>query len=124
MTNRCVRCGEWFHNVHACATSLQVTGTAITRLASAPQKWKCGNEFAPYHPSASYVDPNYRDGWNACYAAAMADRDRLSAEVEQLRDALITAHKHLEMHKMWISHCKDAAKIDAALRGSDVGEGA
>lgn len=32
--------------------------------------WKCGSEFLPYHPSASHVRPDYRDGWNHCYAAA------------------------------------------------------
>jgi hypothetical protein len=35
-------------------------------------EWKCGNEFAPYHPSASHVEPSYRDGWNACYREALA----------------------------------------------------
>ena len=32
--------------------------------------WKCGSEFLPYHPSASHGPPDYRDGWNQCYAAA------------------------------------------------------
>lgn len=35
-------------------------------------QWKCGNEYAPYHPSASHVDPQYREGWNACYQAGRA----------------------------------------------------
>ena len=39
-------------------------------------RWKCGNEFAAYHPSASHVDPSYRDGWNACYKAALDEYDR------------------------------------------------
>jgi hypothetical protein len=34
------------------------------------QQWKVGNEFLPYHPDASHVDPNYRQGWNDCYHAA------------------------------------------------------
>lgn len=33
-------------------------------------QWKCGYEFLPYHPSASHVEPAYRDGWNACFKAA------------------------------------------------------
>ena len=33
--------------------------------------WKCGNEFLPYHPGASHVEPAYRDGWNDCYRAAL-----------------------------------------------------
>jgi hypothetical protein len=34
--------------------------------------WKLGDEFAPFHPSASHVPPDYRDGWNACYRAVLA----------------------------------------------------
>lgn len=36
--------------------------------------WKAGNEFLPYHPSASHVPPDYRDGWNHCYATAQQAR--------------------------------------------------
>lgn len=49
---RCARCGAEKHR----------------RIG--PPQWKCGDEFAPYHPDASHVSPEYRDGWNACYAAA------------------------------------------------------
>jgi hypothetical protein len=35
------------------------------------QEWKCGNEFLPFHPQASHVEPAYRDGWNACYQASI-----------------------------------------------------
>ncbi len=34
--------------------------------------WKCGDELAPYHPDASHVSPDYRDGWNHCYHALLA----------------------------------------------------
>jgi hypothetical protein len=37
---------------------------------AAGQDWKVGNEFAPFHPDASHVPPDWRDGWNACYRAA------------------------------------------------------
>lgn len=30
-----------------------------------------GNEYKPFHPSASHVRPEWRDGWNACFAAAI-----------------------------------------------------
>lgn len=30
-----------------------------------------GNEYKPFHPSASHVRPEWRDGWNACYVAAI-----------------------------------------------------
>lgn len=35
------------------------------------QKWKCGDEFLPFHPQASHVPADYRDGWNRCYWMAM-----------------------------------------------------
>ena len=35
------------------------------------QQWKCGNEFLPFHPQASHVPPEYRDGWNRCYWMAL-----------------------------------------------------
>lgn len=38
------------------------------------EQWKVGNEFLPFHPDASHVPPDYRDGWNACYRAATARR--------------------------------------------------
>lgn len=44
---------------------------AMWRLNSkTTPRWKCGNEYAPFHPSASHVSPAYRDGWNDCYIAA------------------------------------------------------
>mgnify|MGYP001371890192 CR=1 FL=1 len=37
-----------------------------------PEGWKVGNELAPFHPSASHVEPGYRDGLNDCYRAMLA----------------------------------------------------
>lgn len=34
--------------------------------------WKVGDEFAPYYPQASHVNPDWRDGWNACHTQAAA----------------------------------------------------
>ena len=34
--------------------------------------YKLGDEFKPFHPSASHVRPEWRDGWNACFIAAIA----------------------------------------------------
>jgi hypothetical protein len=34
------------------------------------QQWKLGDEFLPFHPQASHVPPDFRDGWNRCYEAA------------------------------------------------------
>jgi hypothetical protein len=39
----------------------------------------------------------------------------MRAEVERLRDALTVAVDHIEMDALRISHCKDAAVLDAAL---------
>ena len=53
-------------------------GPVIEQLERKPEPvgpWKCGNEFLPYHPSASHVEPGYRDGWNACYLAAAPKAD-------------------------------------------------
>lgn len=44
----------------------------LERDASRVGPWKVGNEFLPYHPSASHVRPDYRDGWNDCYKVAAA----------------------------------------------------
>lgn len=41
-------------------------------LEGRDERWKVGNEFAPFHKSASHINPDYRDGWNACYEAARA----------------------------------------------------
>ena len=34
--------------------------------------YKMGDEFKPFHPGASHVRPEWRDGWNACFIAALA----------------------------------------------------
>lgn len=52
--------------------------------------WKCGNEFLPYHPGASHVEPAYRDGWNDCYRAALTTAAAVPVEqrlddIEQYR---------------------------------------
>lgn len=48
--------------------------------------WKRDNEFAPFHPQASHVDADYRDGWNACHAAASARIAEFAAQLQK-RDA-------------------------------------
>jgi len=35
-----------------------------------------GNEYKPFHPSASHVRPEWRDGWNACFVAAIAQESK------------------------------------------------
>ncbi|WP_312834466.1 hypothetical protein [Comamonas sp.] len=58
------------------------------RQAAPDGQWKCGNEYLPYHPSASHVHPAYRDGWNDCYRAAPPppEREPLSELQKQALD--------------------------------------
>lgn len=53
-------------------------------MSSSEREYKSGNEFLPYHPSASHVDPQYRDGWNHCYAVARADITQLEARIQEV----------------------------------------
>lgn len=76
----------------------QVAGKPPRNPDSMPQShWKLGNEFKPFHPSASHVDPSYRDGWNRAYYAAIAQpaaqpaTDRAIPEGWQLVPKKLTA---------------------------------
>lgn len=95
--------------------------------------WKGGDEFAPFHPSASHIRPDYRDGWNACYAAAIAyaearaahavavERERAEQDAKRyrwLRDEMTAGDWGRIRHDSGmprIGHELDAA-IDAAIR--------
>lgn len=56
--------------IHRGPGSWDLIGCTAARYPSGP--WKLGDEFLPFHPSASHINPDYRDGWNACFAAAAA----------------------------------------------------
>ena len=62
-----------------------------------PEGWKVGNELAPFHPSASHVEPGYRDGLNDCYRAMLAaapkpgDSNEWMAELAARLRAMTTA---------------------------------
>lgn len=45
----------------------------------------CPAKPEPFHPSASHVEPGYRDGWNAALRACAAEITRLTAELEEAR---------------------------------------
>ena len=89
-------------------------------------KHKTGDDFAPYHPNASHIEPGYRDGWNACYKMAEAEIERLRAELERERMRLAacgvvadantqeSAAKAREMHDEYHS-----ASCDAVARTVD-----
>lgn len=74
----------------AAADTYAVMLAAAPEVAQPEQKpvaWKSGGEFAPYHPQASHVSPDYRDGWNHCYAAAKRAAPQPDA-VRELVEAL------------------------------------
>lgn len=56
------------------------------------KKYKSGNEFLPYHASASHPPPDFRDGWNACFAEAEIRITELQAQLAGA-EAEITAIK-------------------------------
>lgn len=68
-------------------------------------EWKVGNEFAPYHPQASHVSPDYRDGWNACYRAALA-----SAPPREPTGAMLEAGARMSMEASVCSFPRDVAR--------------
>jgi hypothetical protein len=45
--------------------------TVTEREPDPGQQWKLGDEFLPFHPQASHVPPDYRDGWNRCWWMAV-----------------------------------------------------
>jgi hypothetical protein len=49
------------------------------------REYKSGNEFLPYHPSASHTPPDFRDGWNSCFSEAEIRITELKSQVEALR---------------------------------------
>lgn len=49
--------------------------------------WKFGNEYRPFHPQASHVRPDYRDGWNDCFKAANASAPPTEHEVKHADQA-------------------------------------
>ena len=55
--------------------------------------WKQGNEFLPYHPKASHIEPDHRDGWNACYWACIAASQAGRAEAGMSTLTEVEAYK-------------------------------
>lgn len=51
------------------------------------QKWKFGDEYLPFHPQASHVNPDYRDGWNRAYWAAQTAKAAPEGVSEHIPDA-------------------------------------
>lgn len=64
------------------------------------EQWKCGNELLPYHPQASHVHPEYREGGNHCYAAFQAGR-RAPATAQGPTDAELIAFQEEEQYGLY-----------------------
>lgn len=66
------------------AYATEAVRAALAAMASKPaESFKAGNEFAPFHPDASHVSPDYRDGWNHCFQAALASRQEPAGAVPE-----------------------------------------
>jgi hypothetical protein len=65
-----------------------MTDTSQTAVDAAREAykgpWRQGNEFLPYHPKASHVPPDHRDGWNAGYWAAIAAQPQVAVPAGML----------------------------------------
>lgn len=75
--------------------------------------WKFGNEFAPYHPQASHINPDHRDGWNACYRAA---KDQLAAKNAEIARLQAESDRTARNRDMWKGQCERQAEQLTALR--------
>lgn len=78
------------------------------RLAEPREGWKHGNEFAPFHPSASHIPPDYRDGWNACYRVALA-KEPAQAPAPAGQDAQTPKLDEIEQYRMQMAGISTAA---------------
>lgn len=92
--------------------------------------WKVGRELAPFHPDASHVEPGYRDGWNACYAVAAAEIEKLRAAVTALAEIVqykrVNLARYCEERGYAAEDEVELASFDKALKLADeaLGNGA
>jgi hypothetical protein len=74
------------------------------------------DEFAPFHPQASHVNPDYRDGWNACHLAAQS---ALTAAESRASAAEADARRYRWLRDVgdatWRPFGLRAALVDAAI---------
>jgi hypothetical protein len=80
--------------------ALEADGVLTNEGAKAltpPDGWKCGGEFLPYHPQASHINPEHRDGWNECYK--MAARNKALTPPDGWAEAVGLAGQILELRK-------------------------
>ena len=84
--DRCIRAANALHEAYTCAAAPLLTHKAEDAPSDAElldsrgkirsdlksSAYCVGNEYKPFHPRASHVRPEWRDGWNACFVAAIA----------------------------------------------------
>ncbi len=77
--------------------------------------WKVGDDLLPFHKAASHVNPDYRDGWNACWYAlkndtvattqpaeqreplSLEDADKLATAIEQFEECNETSVDYADL---------------------------
>jgi hypothetical protein len=87
------------------------------------KQYKSGNEFLPYHASASHTPPDFRDGWNACFSEAEIRITELQAQLAGA-EAEITAIKQ-GLHRASFDNeslKKDAGRLDWIIENAVVRE--
>jgi len=116
-------CPYHMHTQQRPALDCMECAIARSRTIVQPSKpsgpWKCGDEFLPYHPSASHCSPDYRDGWNDCFKSAQ-QRLAENAEIVAVYDKL---HQHNVVggHWMWGMVAQAAESGDAEQAARDHG---
>lgn len=79
------------------------------------QSWKCGNEFLPYHLSASHVNPDHRDGWNACFAEARSHIEGLQERCDFMLAATRDAQGFAILYGDQVVELRARIEADEAL---------
>ena len=90
-------------------------------------QWKQGDEFLPYHPQASHINPDHRDGWNACYRAAQAAQPCIMCHGQgwhYMADAYLPGQGEAPKIKVKCNQCKvqAAQPTRKALSDAEIAE--
>lgn len=95
------------HGAASCVYSEGCAGVTQEHLMAFAREIALHCATALYHPTIEDAQGEIR----ALRATEQALRERVKA----LEDALLTAHDHIDMWALEISHCKDAERIRSAL---------
>lgn len=80
--------------------------------------WRDAERIAGERDEASAELTESEAAYAAAKERAALERLKSAHEIGRLREALETAHRHIDMDNLRVSHCKDAAMIEAALADS------